>query len=57
MVEVSAGALAARLRAAVDAQGRVAQAAQDQAEQTRADRDAEPTDAPEDQPTGEEPEA
>lgn len=54
MPEVSAGALSRSLQAAVDAQGRVAQAAQDEAARVKAQRDAEPSDQAEtDQDGGE----
>lgn len=54
MPEVSAGALSRSLQAAVDAQGKVAQAAQDEAARAKAQRDAEPPDQAEtDQDGGE----
>lgn len=54
MADVSAGALARSLQAAVDAQGKVAQAAQDEAARVKAERDAEPADRAETEATGEE---
>lgn len=54
MAEVSTGALARSLQAAVDAQGRVAQAAQDEAVRSREARDAEPVDQAETEAQGDE---
>ena len=54
MPEVSAGALSRSLQAAVDAQGKVAQAAQDEAAAAKARRDAEPVDEAETEATGDE---
>lgn len=54
MAEVSAGGLVKSLQAAVDAQGRVAQAAQDEAARSKAERDAEPQDQAETEAQGDE---